>query len=188
MRKGAEDDEVLRWFAPLADVPILEFGDLTGRLQLAREPGDYLTDTWSVASQTASTDALSQKIDRAVRYRSEILTHVEQQVRSASPFDCLCLQHDGIDLKHNLSAIIDHFSAHVGRSTTVFVAGYRMDLVGIDRFHAVWDSVYALALFDWNGSGLQGRQFSSVINRLICRQAERVHSWVSRVVDSRECW
>ena len=52
----------------------------------------------------------------------------------------------------------------------------------------MWDSVYTLALYDWNGDGLQGRQFSSVINRLVCREAERVHSWVARVESTRECW
>ena len=58
----------------------------------------------------------------------------------------------------------------------------------LDEFRAVWDSVYTLALYDWNGDGLQGRQFSSVINRLVCREAERVHSWVARVESTRECW
>ena len=47
---------------------------------------------------------------------------------------------------------------------------------------------HALALYDWNGDGLQGRQFSSVINRLVCREAEHVHSWVARVESTRECW
>ena len=49
--------------------------------------------------------------------------------------------------------------------------------------------VYALALYDWNGSGLQGAQFSSVINRLVCEHATRVH--LPEGVPPREdggCW
>ena len=56
------------------------------------------------------------------------------------------------------------------------------------RFRAVWENVYALALYDWNAVGLQGKQFSSVINRLTCQHAARVHSWVGRVEETRECW
>ena len=48
--------------------------------------------------------------------------------------------------------------------------------------------MYALALYDWNAAGLQGRQFSSTINRLICEKAERVHSWVVRIEETRQCW
>ena len=52
----------------------------------------------------------------------------------------------------------------------------------------MWENVYALALYDWNAVGLQGKQFSSVINRLTCQHAARVHSWVGRVEETRECW
>ena len=123
-----------------------------------------------------------------VEYREEILRHVRRQVAAAAPFDCLCVQHDGVNLARNLTGVVAHYAARVPRDRTVFVAGHRVDLVGLDEFRAVWDSVYTLALYDWNGDGLQGRQFSSVINRLVCREAERVHSWVARVESTRECW
>ena len=58
----------------------------------------------------------------------------------------------------------------------------------MDEFRAIWENVYALALYDWNAAGLQGRQFSSVINRRICGQAERVHGVVRRVEETGECW
>ena len=58
----------------------------------------------------------------------------------------------------------------------------------MDEFRAIWENVYALALYDWNAAGLQGRQFSSTINRLICEKAERVHSWVVRIEETRQCW
>ena len=61
-------------------------------------------------------------------------------------------------------------------------------LHGLADVHAMASQVHALALYDWNGSGLQGLQFSSAINRLICQQAERVHSWVERVERTGECW
>lgn len=110
------------------------------------------------------------------------------QVEAASPFECLCLQHAGVDLEANVSGLVEHFAARVPRTTTVFVAAYRVDLLGLDAFRAVWDSVHALALYDWNGSGLQGRQFSSAINRLVCKQAARVHSWDERAARTKECW
>ena len=90
----------------------------------------------------------------------------------------------------NLTSLVASFARLVPRSATVFIASLRVDLdaEGLDAFQAVWQSVYALALYDWNGDGLQGRQFSSVINRLVCREAERVHSWVARVESTRECW
>ena len=96
-------------------------------------------------------------------------------MREAAPFDCLCLQGDGIDLvPSNLSSIVSHFAQRIPAARAVFVAAYRLDLVGLEPFRDVWEDVYALALYDWNGSGLQGRQFSSAINRLICQHAERV--------------
>ena len=52
----------------------------------------------------------------------------------------------------------------------------------------MWENVYALALYDWNAVGLQGKQFSSAINRLTCQHAARVHSWVGRIAETRECW
>ena len=113
---------------------------------------------------------------------------MRQQVQAAQPFDCLCVQHEGVLLPQNLTGVIDHFAARVPRERTVFVAGYRVDLMGLDEFRDVWDNVYALALYDWNAVGLQGKQFSSAINRLVCRRAERVHSWVASVEETRECW
>ena len=56
------------------------------------------------------------------------------------------------------------------------------------RFRDVWENVYALALYDWNAVGLQGKQFSSTINRLTCQRAARVYSWVGRIEETRECW
>ena len=109
-------------------------------------------------------------------------------MQQAAPFECLCLQGAGIDLEANLTAIVRHFAARVPNTAAVFVAGHRVDLIGIEAFKAVWQDVHALALYDWNGSGLQGLQFSSTINRLICREAEQVHSWVARVERTRECW
>ena len=141
------------------------------------------------AAGGGTASELSERLGRGVVFRDEIVRHVEQQVRAASPFECLCLQQAGVDLAGNLSAIVRDFTGRVGRGvSSVFVAGHRVDLVGIEAFHAVWKNVHALALYDWNGSGLQGRQFSSAINRLICREARRVHSWVARVEDSGECW
>ncbi len=95
-------------------------------------------------------------------------------------------------------------------SLPTIAAGYRVDLLGQDTpdrrdgrgagardanrasglavFRRAWDHVHALSLYDWNGGGLQGMQFSSVINRLVCGHAERVHSWVDRVETTGECW
>ena len=115
------------------------------------------------------------------------MRHYKQQVEAASPFECLCAQGGGVDLAANLSAVVAHFARAVPPGTTVFVAGYRVDLVGLDAFHEVWDSVYALALFDWNGAGLQGHQFSSVINRLICSSAEKIH-FLPGAPPRLECW
>ena len=56
------------------------------------------------------------------------------------------------------------------------------------RFRAVWENVHALALYDWNAVGLQGKQFSSAINRLTCQRAARLHSWVGRIEETHECW
>jgi hypothetical protein len=123
-----------------------------------------------------------------VVFREEILRHVRQQVRVAEPFDCICVQHEGVLLPQNLTGVVAHFAAAVPRERTVFVAGYRADLWGLDEFRAVWENVYALALYDWNAVGLQGKQFSSAINRLTCQHAARVHSWVGRIEETRECW
>jgi hypothetical protein len=113
---------------------------------------------------------------------------VRQQVEAAAPFDCLCAQGATVSLAANTSGVVGYFAARVPRERTVFVAGHRADLIGLDAFRDVWENVYALALYDWNGDGLQGQQFSSVMNRLICRRAERVHSWVRRVERLGECW
>ena len=116
---------------------------------------------------------------------------MRSQVEAAAPFACLCLEGAavaGMDLAANLSSVAAYFAPRVPRGRAVFVAGYRMELLGLEPFHATWEHVHALALYDWNGGGLQGRQFSSVINRLICRHAESVHSWVARVEATRECW
>ena len=174
--------ELRRWLAPHADAPILRFGDLAGRFDplLAPEGGG--------GGDGDEGAAWAARLRGGVEYREEILRHVRQQVAAAAPFDCLCVQHDGVNLARNLTGVVAHYAARVPRDRTVFVAGHRVDLVGLDEFRAVWDSVYTLALYDWNGDGLQGRQFSSVINRLVCREAERVHSWVARVESTRECW
>ena len=181
--RGATAAELRRWLAPHADAPILRFGDLAGRFDplLAPDGGGGGDDDEEGAAWAA-------RLRDGVEYREEILRHVRQQVAAAAPFDCLCVQHDGVNLARNLTGVVAHYAARVPRDRTVFVAGHRVDLVGLDEFRAVWDSVYTLALYDWNGDGLQGRQFSSVINRLVCREAERVHSWVARVESTRECW
>ena len=98
------------------------------------------------------------------------------------------MHHEGVLLPQNLTGVIEHFAARVPHSRTVFVAGYRVDLMALDEFRDVWDNVYALALYDWNGAGLQGRQFSSVINRLICERAQHVVFLEERVERSGQCW
>ena len=191
---GASDDEIRAWFAPHAQVPILELGDLAGRVQMPTDggggtEGEGGTDSGAGAPTSRGLvdgdggdasglrgAALSSRLLRSVVYREEIERHVRQQVQAASPFDCLCVQGGGVDLLANLSSIISDFRARVPSSRAVFVAGYRLDLDGlVAPFQGFWDHAYALALYDWNGSGLQGQQFSSVINRLICQHAERVH-------------
>ena len=109
-------------------------------------------------------------------------------MEAAAPFDCVCAQGAAVSLAANLSGVVSYFAERVPRDRTVFVAGHRVDLIGLDAFRDVWENVYTLALYDWNGDGLQGQQFSSVMNRLICRRAERVHSWVRRVERTGECW
>ena len=209
MRRGATDAEVVGWLAPYANAPLLEMGDLAGRLAAHREsdPDDGKVAVAaaegavagavaasgavagaSVEASEAEASALKARVMRGVAYREEIRRHVRQQVQQAAPFDCLCLQGDGIDVESNLTHLVQHFAATVPRNRAVFVAGYRVDLLGLDAFQRAWERVYALALYDWNGAGLQGRQFSSTINRLICKEAEVVHSWVPRVTRTRECW
>ena len=216
MRRGATDAEVVGWLAPYANAPLLEMGDLAGRLAAHRESdqddgkaaaaaavGGAVATTSAVAASGAVADAsveagavaseaeasaLTARVMRGVAYREEIRRHVRQQVQQAAPFDCLCLQGAGIDVESNLTHLVQHFAATVPRNRAVFVAGYRVDLLGLDAFQRAWERVYALALYDWNGAGLQGRQFSSTINRLICKEAEVVHSWVPRVTRTRECW
>ena len=158
------------------------------KLLLPRAPFAVLPQLQIIQGQFEFRGEPLGRLRGGVEYREEILRHVRQQVAAAAPFDCLCVQHDGVNLARNLTGVVAHYAARVPRDRTVFVAGHRVDLVGLDEFRAVWDSVYTLALYDWNGDGLQGRQFSSVINRLVCREAERVHSWVARVESTRECW
>ena len=90
----------------------------------------------------------------------------------------------------NLSSLAAQFAQRVPRSVTVFLASYRADLdgTGLAAFRLLWDDVHALALYDWNGAGLQGRQFSSAINRLVCAKARRVH-WPDGVKPrAAGCW
>ena len=165
----------------------MEFGDLAGRLD-ARDAEPMAAEPMAAEPMAAEPAA---RVSRAVAYREEIERHVRQQVQAAAPFDCLCLEGaavESMDLATNLSAVVGYFASRVPRSRTIFVAGYQMDLLGLGAFHEIWENVHALALYDWNSAGLQGRQFSSVINRLICRQAESVHSWIGRVSETRECW
>lgn len=217
---GASDDEIRAWFLPHADLPVLDLGDLAGRVQMpshASGGGDGARGDGSAAvaggegedfgegedaseseagegglrdARIDTPEALTGRILRSVAFREEILRHVRQQVQVASPFDCLCVQGDGLDglPASRLRAIVDDFKARVPAQTAVFVAGYRLDLDGrIAPFQAAWPKAYALALYDWNGAGLSGRQFSSVINRLICQQAETVH--FAAVGDKRaECY
>jgi hypothetical protein len=170
LRDGATDDELQRWFAPHAEAPLLELGDLTGRVRTppsSREGRDTNQD---------SASELSRRLNRGIVFREEIERYVRQQVQVAAPFECLCVQGPAdIDLQANISAIASLFESRVPADAAVFVAGHRVDLVGLEPFREIWEHVFALSLYDWNGSGLQGRQFSSVINRLICQQAERVH-------------
>ena len=142
LNAGPTDDEIRAWLRPYASAPLIKFTDLAGRLGPRNSP-----------KSPKATDSAA----RAVRYREEILRHVHQQIEAAAPFDCLCLQTAGIDLLSNVSALVDHFAARVPAHTTVFVAGYRVDLVGLGVFRNVWDRVHALALYDWNGDGLQAR-------------------------------
>ena len=198
---GASDDEIRAWFAPHAELRILDLGGLAGRVQMPLDDGDTLDDGAKMGggdddglgdeqmpageTSNASRDtpaALTRRLMRSVSFREEIARHVRQQVELATPFECLCVQGaaDALDdhllTPASLSAIVNDFRARVSQDKTVFVAGYRMDIEGrILPFQANWDRAYALALYDWNGSGLSGRQFSSVINRLICQRAEKVH-------------
>ena len=167
---GATDEEIRKWFTPHAEVPIIDLGDMAGRVQM---PND----------SAAEEAALSERITNGIVYREEISRYVRQQVTAASPFECLCIpsppaanESTAADASR-LASFVERFTEAVPPSTTVFLSSYRVDLdtLGLDAFEAVWRHVYALALYDWNGSGLQGRQFSSVINRLVCEHAERVH-------------
>ena len=198
---GASDDEIRAWFAPHAELRILDLGGLAGRVQMPLDDGDTLDDGAKMGggdddglgdeqmpageTSNASRDtpaALTRRLMRSVSFREEIARHVRQQVELATPFECLCVQGaaDALDdhllTPASLSAIVNDFRARVSQDKTVFVAGYRMDIEGrILPFQANWDRAYALALYDWNGSGLSCRQFSSVINRLISQRAEKVH-------------
>jgi hypothetical protein len=189
-QKGATPSEIVNWLKPHREVPHLRLGDLAGRISMSSTsmlPAD-LRGLTPRARDLVSNNRLSSSVERAVAYREEIVRHVRQQVELATPFDCICAQGEGIDLEGNLSSVIDHFAARVPRERTIFISAHRVDLIGLAPFQAVWGEVHALALYDWNGGGLQGRQFSSTINRLICREAETVHSWVERVVQTKECW
>lgn len=193
---GASDDEIRGWLQPYADAPIIEFGDMAGRVQMPAAHGER---GGGGSDDTAAE--LTASIERGVAYREEILRYVEQQVAAATPFECLCVpgprgpssEDIGRGLA-NLTSVVHDFAARVPRSTAVFIASYRADLdsAGLAAFRLVWDDVYALALYDWNGAGLQGRQFSSAINRLVCAQAERVH-WpgperTSGLREDQGCW
>ena len=173
VQRGATDAELLEWFGKHSRVPTLRLADLSGRI--------------AAAGEDSSGTAAGARLRRGVAFREEITRHVQTQVEAAAPFDCLCLQQHGTQLVANISSLVGDFAQRVPPSRTVFAAGYRVDLLGLEPFRAVWDSVHALALYDWNGAGLQGRQFSSTINRLICRQAAHVHSWDARTQSSREC-
>ena len=190
LEAGPTDAELLAWLAPHAEVPMLVFGDMAGRFDpLARPLGPAgSSGSGGGDDDSPAAAALTARLERGVVFREEILRHVRQQVRVAEPFDCICVQHEEVLLPQNLTGVVAHFAAAVPRERTVFVAGYRADLWGLDEFRAVWENVYALALYDWNAVGLQGKQFSSVINRLTCQHAARVHSWVWRVEETRECW
>ena len=186
---GPSDDEIRQWLRPYADAPMIELGDMAGRMRMPASPsGDAATDD--------AAAALTRRIERGIVFREEILRYVEQQVKAAAPFDCLCVpSRDGGASTAGLSSLVHAFARHVPPSTAVFIASYRADLdaAGLAAFRNVWDDVYALALYDWNGSGLQGRQFSSAINRLVCAQAERVH-WPDESPEGnaeragRGCW
>jgi len=167
---------------------LLELGDMTGRLQLARDTNSLEPMGTSELDRSSASLSLGRRLDIGVRLRDEILKHVDQQVKAASPFECICLPYGAVDLETNLSSIVNDFATRVATDSTVFVAAHRLELIGLEAFQRVWGNVHALALYDWNGSGLQGLQFSSTINRLICRHAIRVHSWTTHVEESGECW
>jgi hypothetical protein len=213
---GATDDEIRKWLAPYADAPILELGDMTGRVHM---PGADNQDDLSggergggerggggIASagdglgggdgaHDAEAVALTARLMRGVAYREDIERYVRQQVSAAAPFECLCVPPSlgagggaGAAKDVDLASLIPAFAKRVARSTAVFVAGYRVDLDSdaLEAFQQVWPNVYALALYDWNGAGLQGLQFSSAINRLVCTHARRVH-WPDGST-KESCW
>ena len=75
---GATDEEIRKWFTPHAEVPIIDLGDMAGRVQM---PND----------SAAEEAALSERITNGIVYREEISRYVRQQVTAASPFECLCI-------------------------------------------------------------------------------------------------
>jgi hypothetical protein len=192
---GATDEELVGWLAPHAHVPVLRFGQLAGRLPEPKQPS--VTEPTRVPTAAAAQSAdgaaacparaasLDERLLSAVQFRDEIERLVRSHVALATPFECLCVE--GIDLGAHLTAHLAHFAAHVPRATTVFVAGYRVDLHGLQPFRAIWKTVHTLSLYDWNVDGLHGRQTSSAINRRICHHATRVHSISKRVRQGIEC-
>ena len=195
LEEGATDDEIRRWFAPHADAPLLDLGDMAGRMQMPRG-GESGGENGGAAGEEARAASLTARLARGVAYREEIERYVQQQVAAAAPFECLCVPGAHGHLSREppaLAPLVRDFAKRVPPSTTVFVASYRADLDtgGIEAFRSVWDQVFALALYDWNGAGLQGRQFSSAINRLVCARAERIH-WpegsASPPVAEQGCW
>ena len=174
--RGATDEEVLTWLAPHAAVPTIILGDLAGRLAEAEAVGQTVaaaastsasaaTSNSNSASAAASTSTpasasaaafapasaveLSARLARGLVFREEIMRHVQQQVQTASPFECLCLQNIANaagEIQTNLTSIVLDFASRAPVDSTVFVAGYRVDLVGIEMFHEIWNRVFALAL------------------------------------------
>ena len=181
LSRGATDDEIRAWLAPHGNAPLIELGDMAGRIRMpAGGAGDD------------EAGSLRDRIALGVVYREEIERYVRQQVQAATPFECLCVPdvhgHSGSSTVE-LSSHARSFAKSVPRSTAVFIASYRVDLDerGLEAFREMWDHVYALALYDWNGAGLQGMQFSSTINRLVCERAQRVH-WPDGVSPRSSCW
>lgn len=192
---GATDEELVAWFTPYAHVPVLRFGQLSGRFTEPSQPS--VTEATRVptaaagpaAGGTAASPACAASLDErllsAVRFRDEMERLVRSHVALAAPFECLCVE--GVDLGSNLTAHLAHFVEHVPRATTVFVAGHRVDLHGLQPFRALWETVHTLSLYDWNGAGLHGRQTSSAINRRVCHHATRVHSIKEPARQGVEC-
>ena len=119
--EGATDAELLRWFTPHAHVPILELGDMAGRLDATARAADAPSPApsesrplesgararvGSAPSESGPLEGFDARLARGVRFREEITRHVRQQVRAAAPFDCLCVQHEGVLLPQNLSGVV----------------------------------------------------------------------------------